>query len=480
MNRLATFAASLALALCLVGSAIAQGGPVTLQRLNEALGSKLLGDKEIAEIILEVGVSFRLTGQLEQDLRKRGASDLVILAVRNGYRPLLPQGPVSGDAIAGALGKGATNVDIVDHVEKEGVTGPYTPELRNRLETAGATDILQRIFANRWVAANTLDGSMEQLEALLAAAADPDAIAAKLGSAPLAFPADRETFSRLSAAGATPALLKAVAESFLEDAQQPLTLDQIVIIQGAGVTPAELAQRITQIGTDFETADGAADRMAAAGLDSAISNAVLARRIGAAKGPLSLNSLARGVAAKIPAADILQGIKIRGVDFSLTNEVASTLASFPKPIRVAAVVQALTQQGYRALRLPHAPAYNPTAVQGLLDVRLTVDHVEDVVVLDETVLVKNLRGAPSVDQGSEVTQPLPKDLDPNTFAVELKDGRGQLAAYWTPQRDNGYIMRARIFDEKGGSDRYHLRLTWRRGGANAGGDRRDAPSLISK
>ena len=41
-------------------------------------------------------------------------------------------------------------------------------------------------------------------------------------------------------------------------------------------------------------------------------------------------------------------------------------------------------------------------------------------------------------------------------------------------------IRARIFDEKGGSDRYHLRLTWKRGGANAGGERRDAPTLLKK
>jgi hypothetical protein len=478
MNRFATFLTTLALALLFAAAAAPQGGPVTLQRLNEALSSKLLSDKEIAEIILEVGASFRLTKELEQDLRKRGASDLVILAVRNGYRPPLPAGPASIEVIATALKNGASNVDIVSHVESKGVSGPYTAEMRSRLEAAGATPILQRVVANRWLSTNAPDGSLEQLETLLNAGADPDQIAAKLGGAPLSFAADRKSFSLLSGAGATPALLNAVASNFLEGAQAPLTLDQIVVMQGAGIPPAELAQRVKEVGTDFEMASNVADQMRGAGLDAAIADAVLSRRIGAAQGPLSLEALARAVRNQIPVPDLIQGIQKRGVDFTLTDQVALALASFPEAIRLASITQALGQQGYRAFRLPHAASYDDTAVQGSIDVRLTVDHVEDVVVVNDIVMVKNLRGSKSVDQGSEAAQALPKDLDPNTFAVELKDGRGQMAAYWTPQKDNGYVMRARIFDEKGGSDRYHLRLTWRRGGANAGGSRRDAPSLL--
>ena len=480
MTMLSTISRSLALLLFVVALAFGQGAAVTLQRLTDALDSKLLGDTEIAEIVLDVGVTFRLSDAIEQDLRRRGASDLVILAVRNGYRPPLPAGPASASAIAEALAKGASSVDIVAHVESDGVTGPFNAELRQSLEAAGASAILQRIIANRWLESSNPDGSLEQIEALLAAGADADTLSAKLGAAPLGFPADRESFARLSAAGATPGVLNAVATAFLEGAQDPLSLDQLIVLQGAGIEAPALASRIAEIGTDFEREDDASERLKASGLDAVIVDAVMARRIGAGEGPLGLPAIARAVRANVRIEDMIEGIQARGVNFRLTNDAAAALASFPPAIRLACVVQALGQQGYRAYRPNQAAEFNPTAVEGSMDIRLTIDHVEDIVVVDDVVIVKALRGADSVDEGSEVFQPLPMDLDPDTFAVELKDGRGQLAAYWAPQRDNGYIMRARVFDEKGGADRYHLRVTWRRGGPNAGGTRREAPTLLKE
>ena len=466
----------LAAALLWTTVALAQGSPVTLQRLTEALDAKTLSDKEIAEIVLEVGVSFKLTADIEKNFRRRGASDLVILAVRNGFRPPLPAGPATLDAISQALEKGASSADVAAHVEKDGVAGPFNAPHSSRLAAAGATPVLQRIVAGRWLQANPLDGSIEQLEALLAAGGGSEQIAAKLGGAPLSFDVGRETFSRLSSAGAAPALLQAIASSFLEGLQKPLTLDQIIIIQGAGVPSAALVKRIAEVGTDFEAAGDAADRMRTAGVDAAVSEAVLARRIAAAKEPLSLAALERGVRSGVAPSDVLEGIKRRGVDFTLTKQDAAALASLPKAVRVAAVIQSLGQQGYRAYRPPRASVVT-AGDQGLFDVRLTIDHAEDVVVIEDVILVKSLRGAASIDEGSEVSQPLPVDIDPNTFAVEVKDGRGDVSVYWAPEKANGYICRARILDEKGGADRYHMRLTWRRGGANAGGVRRAAPTL---
>lgn len=480
MVTLAAFARRLVLGFALAAVAAGQGAPVTLQRLNEALSAKLLGDKEIAEIILEVGVSFQLTAALEQDLRKRGATDLIVLAVRNGFRPPLPPGPAGGEAIAQALENGASSVDIVAHVEKHGVTGPFDAGLRQRLEAAGASAILQRILANRWLEANSPDGSIEQIEALLAAGADPDRLSAKLAGSRIAFPANRDTFTRLSAAGAAPSVLQAVGTTYLEGAREPLTLDQLVVLQGAGVPPVELAERVAEIGTNFETAEDASAQLKASGLDATVANAVLARRIGSAEGPLTLQALAQGVRGAVPVEQMIEVIQRRGVDFSLTNDAAAALASFPAAIRLAGAVQALVQQGYSAYRPARASGFNPRGEQGSMDIRLTIDHVQELVIVDDVVLVKALRGSDAVDLGSEIAQPLPLDLDPNTFAVELKKGRGQLAAYWIPQKDNGYIMRARIFDEKGGDDDYHVRLTWRRGGVNAGGSRREAPTLLKK
>ncbi len=478
MARLAKALLPLALMLACCATAFGQGAPITLERLNEALGSKLLGDKEIAEIVLEVGVSFRLTDELEGDLRGRGASDLVILAVRNGFRPPLPPGPASAAAIAEALERGASSVDIVAHVEQDGLQGTFNADLLARLRTAGASPILQGIIASRWLGSNALDGSLEQIEALLAAGVEAAALSAKLADAQVTFSADREAFARLSSAGANPVVLRAIAGAFVASAGKPFSLDQLVVLQGAGVGPSALAGRIAEVGTDFEKADDVAQQLASSGLDEAIANAVLARRIGAGAGPLTLRAIVGALRGNVPAPEMIQAIQTRGVAFRLTNDVAAGLASFPPAVRLACAVQALGQQGYRAYRPSRAAGFNPDAEQGTMDIRLTVDHVEDVVVIDDVLIVKALRGADSEDIGSEATQPLPMDLDPNTFAVELKDGRGQIAAYWSPEKGNGYIMRARVFDEKGGADKYHLRLSWRRGGVNAGGTRRQAPSLL--
>ncbi|MEZ5396029.1 MAG: hypothetical protein R2724_24895 [Bryobacterales bacterium] len=474
------FASLPALALLFALCVIAQSTPVTLQRLGEALDAKMLGDKDIAEIVLEVGVSFRLTDDIEKDLRKRGASDLVILAVRNGYRPPLPPGPATVSAICQALSDGASSVDIVAHLESDGVSGDFDAASRAALEQAGASPVLQRIVAVRWLDANTLDGSLDQIEALLASGATSDEIAPKLGAAPLDFAASREVFSQRRGAGARPALLRAVAEASLDDADQPLSLDQLVVMQGAGLDAASIAQRVSELGTDFETANDVAEQLQGAGLDAVIAEAVLARRIGSAEGPLSLPGLAMAVRNGVSDQDMVQAIIKRGVNFALTADAGAALASFPAPVRLAAVIQSLSQQGYRAMRLPRADDFNPAGEQGRLDIRLMVDHVEDLVVIDDVVLTKSLRGADSTDDGSELTQPLPLDLDPNTFALEQKDGRGPINPLWMPEKSNGFIFRARIFDEKGGSDRYHLRLTWKRGGANAGGERRDAPTLLKK
>jgi hypothetical protein len=477
MRRFRQIATLLALGVFWTAAAPGQGAPVTLQRLTEALDSKLLGEKEIAEIVLEVGVSFRLTEEIEKDLRRRKASDLVILAVRNGYRSPFPEGPATVETICTALGNGVSSADVLAHVENAGVGGLFEATARERLESAGASKVLQKIVAERWLQANALDGSLEQIEALLTAGADEAAVAAKLGGAPLGFAPDREAFSRLAAAGAGPALSQAVAVSSLVGYQAPLTLDQLVALEGVGVEPETLTQRILELGTDFETAGDAAERMRAAGLSAVSSDAVLARRVRAAKDPMTIEALVRASQSGVSAAELAEAVKRRGVQFTLTSEAAESLAALPAEVRKACLVQSLGQQGYRGFLLPRAPSFNATAVSGSIDIRLNIDHVEDVVIADDLLFVKNLRGSPSVDDGSQIEQPLPMDLDPNTFAIEQKDGRGEIAPYWIPEKKNGFILRARIFDEKGGSDRYHMRMSWRRGGANAGGSRREAPTL---
>jgi len=105
--------------------------------------------------------------------------------------------------------------------------------------------------------------------------------------------------------------------------------------------------------------------------------------------------------------------------------------------------------------------YDLTARQGRCDIRLQVDEAVEVYLYRDRIYWRVQRGRTPEDRGSAMTQPLPADALKN-FKLERKDGRGEIRLLEPPSADNDYTAVLLFQDSRGGSDRYHARLTWER------------------
>ncbi len=108
-----------------------------------------------------------------------------------------------------------------------------------------------------------------------------------------------------------------------------------------------------------------------------------------------------------------------------------------------------------------SPEYAEARSNGKLDLRLRVDGTVIVLVQGDHIRYEVKSGRPPVDDGTEMSQPLPlsslKKLD-----FEKKDGRGSVQILSKPEASNNYTLRLQIDDPKGGDDRYHIQITWNR------------------
>ena len=104
--------------------------------------------------------------------------------------------------------------------------------------------------------------------------------------------------------------------------------------------------------------------------------------------------------------------------------------------------------------------FDPYANQGRFDLRLWVDHVQEVFIQGTTVVHKHLSNQPGRNAGTEYTQGIPqKPLQ--SFEVKKRKGRGKFVVLAKPTEENGYSARIRIYDFKGGEGQYHLQITWK-------------------
>ena len=103
--------------------------------------------------------------------------------------------------------------------------------------------------------------------------------------------------------------------------------------------------------------------------------------------------------------------------------------------------------------------YDSSARQGRCDIRLQVDEAVEVLLHRDRIYWRVQRGRVPEDRGSAMTQPLPAGTF-KSFRLEQKDGRGEIRLVEAPSADNGYTAVLRFQDSRGGTDRYHARLTW--------------------
>ena len=99
--------------------------------------------------------------------------------------------------------------------------------------------------------------------------------------------------------------------------------------------------------------------------------------------------------------------------------------------------------------------------EGLFEFRGRIDGTVRLLIRADRVMAESTAGRPvSVDRFS-FSQPVPASRV-RDMSVEKKDGRGKVVLLERPWEGNHYLAVVEISDPKGGDDRYHFRLKWRR------------------
>jgi hypothetical protein len=106
--------------------------------------------------------------------------------------------------------------------------------------------------------------------------------------------------------------------------------------------------------------------------------------------------------------------------------------------------------------------------EGSCKLRLRIDDEAEVVMRNDRIVVRAVRGAPARDVGSECTGPLPS-RGIQDFEFQQTDGRGRSEVIERPDRRNNSRVVIAVRDDKGGDDKYTLEFRWTSGSAFGGG-----------
>ena len=99
--------------------------------------------------------------------------------------------------------------------------------------------------------------------------------------------------------------------------------------------------------------------------------------------------------------------------------------------------------------------------EGLFEFRGRVDGVVVLRIRGDRVYAEVRSGAPIKVERFSFSQPLPA-APFREIKVEQKDGRGEVRLLETPSSANDNTATVQISDPRGGDDRYHFQLKWRR------------------
>ncbi len=270
-------------------------------------------------------------------------------------------------------------------------------------------------------------------------------------------------------------------------AQSPMTLDQVVQSLKSGVpSHAELVAQVAQRGTDFQIDIVALEQLLAAGATPALIEAIEIPRTsrpgtsreGSESVPVFSGESTTGDEGPVTREHILGVLRSNGDQALLAGLVTHYGIAFPytpaigrefqdaganaavlATIATAIVGSARLPDGFAILPIARAADYTGSEQNGRLDIRLHVDGAVELRIQGERVMLKTLQAQPARDAGSESTGRLPlrrlKKLE-----VAKRDGRGQFVVLQRPSAENSFLAMIRIYDPKGGEDRYHLRILW--------------------
>ncbi len=134
--------------------------PIALQGLTEALRIGGLTQEELVNIVKDRGVAFRVTDDVEVELRKAGATPILLDAVRNNYRSpvteIVQQGPLAKHEIAVLLQVGTPTARVESLVKQRGVNFALTSAIAKELSSDGADSSLLNAIDIAAKAANIL------------------------------------------------------------------------------------------------------------------------------------------------------------------------------------------------------------------------------------------------------------------------------------------------------------------------------------
>lgn len=182
-------------------------------------------------------------------------------------------------------------------------------------------------------------------------------------------------------------------------------------------------------------------------------------------GPVTPHEITAALVKQEDQGLLAATLGVRGVSFSYTPDLGrawraeGARAELLAAIATAKVTLPPIPDGFVAVPLARATDYNEQATKGRLDLRLHVDDTVEVRLQGGRVVWKTLKGQDGRALGSEFTQPFPMGPLRN-LNVTKRDGRGQFVVLQQPADENDYEMMLRIYDPRGGADRYHLRLEW--------------------
>ena len=98
---------------------------------------------------------------------------------------------------------------------------------------------------------------------------------------------------------------------------------------------------------------------------------------------------------------------------------------------------------------------------GEFEFRGKIDGSAIISVRRDRVFIRVLKGDPVKVDRFSFSQPLPDTLF-KRLELEQKDGRGEVLLQERPWEGNDHTAVVQISDPKGGDDRYHFKLKWKR------------------
>lgn len=284
----------------------------------------------------------------------------------------------------------------------------------------------------------------------------------------------------------TQLLLVALAIS-LAVAQNPFTLQQVLAaLKSGNPAQSDLARQVSELGISFDLDRSAREQLLSAGakppLLEAIEKSDEAKRTPGGQsgpavtvfsgeavtddeGPLTRERILAALQSKADQALLAGLVSQYGIAFPYTPELgrefqnAGANPALLAMIATATVGASPIPEGFVTLPLAKARDFDGAQAAGRLDIRLYVDGAAEVRIHGNSVIYKSLQGQESRNAGSETTGILParalKKLE-----ITKKDGCGTFVLMQQPTAENNFQAMLRIYDPKGGEDRYHLRILW--------------------